>query len=364
MARPRAKLDVFNQQEEVAKLLSKLPAGFKRERILAVSKGLKGEQSLADIAEDLGRSRATIQTWFNLYRQGGIEKLCEQSKAPRGPKSWLYPEAKKELQKKLAKGSFRRAIEAQGWLEKQFGIVANIKTVRRWLGKCGARLKVPRPAHPNSSPSKRREFKEKFARMAFKALKEHRPDFRDRPIRLWVMDEARVGLHPTLRRAWGLKGCRIHKSNLRRFEWQYVWAALQVGGGGSEFLYTNKADSDLSCEFMKQISERDPYAIHIVMWDGAGFHPPADDPRMPSNVITIKQPPYSPELNAVEKLWDMMRDDLCNRQWSDLDELLDRLTQFLEEFWNEPKKIYSLIGDGWHTLQANTCSAPLIPIKP
>ena len=71
--------------------------------------GLTGNLSLSEIAQRLGRSRATIQTWFNNYREGGIEGLL--------PSKALHDEAKKQLLKKsILKKAFimleRRSIEA------------------------------------------------------------------------------------------------------------------------------------------------------------------------------------------------------------------------------------------------------------
>jgi transposase len=70
-------------------------------------------------------------------------------------------------------------------------------------------------------------------------------------------------------------------------------------------------------------------------------------------VAVLRQPPYSPEPNPVERLWDMLRDALCNRSWKSLDELLEAATRWLREFWNEPGRILSLVGDGWMRDQAN-----------
>ena len=98
----------------------------------------------------MGRSMTTIQTWFDNYREHGIEGL-EPSKAPRGFACALHDEAKKELRKKLSKGSFRRAEDARIWLEKRYGITLSTNRVGVLLGKLGARLKVVRPRHPNSS---------------------------------------------------------------------------------------------------------------------------------------------------------------------------------------------------------------------
>lgn len=353
MPRTKAKLDRFNQADEVLERLKTEPPGLARERLVAVKLGLEGELKLQEIAETIGRSRATIQTWFDLFRDEGIERLCRRSNASTGRPTRLTPTAEKELRKKIAKGSFRRIDDAREWLLKKFKIEAPYETVRNWLGKLGARLKVVRPRHPNSSELKRFCFRTQLARKMFAALKEREIKRGKRPIRIWVSDEARFGLQPCLRRAWVSRGVRAHKSSSCRYDWQYIWGALQVGGGGSEFLYTNRADGDMSAAFLRQISERDPYAIHIMIWDGASFHPSNTDPRIPDNMVVLRQPPYSPELNPVEKLWDMLRDWLCNRRWDSLDDLLDAATYWLEKFWDDPTKILSLVGNGWMRQQAN-----------
>lgn len=363
MGRPRAKLDQQEQALLVEQRLACEPPGILRERLLAVSHGLKGELSLDEIAQAIGRSRATIQTWFDAFRQGGVSGLCSVAYHERGAKSLLTQEAAKELRKKLAKGSFRRAEDAREWLHQRFGIEAKTNTVLKWLGKFAARLKVVRPRHPQSSDAHRYEFRQQLARRIYKALRESGDRLKGRPLRVWVADEGRFGLQPCLRRAWVTRGVRAHKSSRCEYDWLYVWAALQVGGAGSEFFYSEQADKETSGVFLKQISQRDPYAVHVVIWDGAGFHPSGADSRVPDNVVLVKQPPYSPELNPVEKLWDMLRDGLCNRRWKSLDHLEEQMTRWLKGFWQSPRQISSLIGQGWLLLQTNVCSAPFIPIK-
>ena len=353
MPRPRAKLDRLGQADEVIERLRQEPPGLARERLLAVKLGIEGELKLQQIADTTGRSRATIQTWFDLFRSGGIERLCRRSNAPTGRPSQLTAVAERELKKKLAKGSFRKTDDARQWLKKRFGIDAKYDTTRKWLGKLGARLKVVRPRHPDCCDLKRFCFRTQLARQMFMALKERGIERGKRPIRIWVSDEARFGLQPCLRRAWVTRGVRAHKSSSIRYEWQYIWGALQIGGGGSEFLYTNGADGDVSATFLKQISERDPYAIHIMIWDGASFHPQNSDKRIPENVVVLRQPPYSPELNPVERLWDQLRDELCNRRWNSLADLLNTATRWLKEFWETPQRVMSLIGKGWMLDQAN-----------
>ena len=85
----------------------------------------------------------------------------------------------------------------------------------------------------------------------------------------------------------------------------------------------------------------------VVIGDGAGFHHRDAGEGLPENVRLITLPPYSPELNPVEKLWNLMKDALCNRCFESLDECDATITEFLRSFWEDARKVYSLIGDGY-----------------
>jgi transposase len=354
MARKRASLDQKAQGKEVLERLKEEPPGRLRERLLAVKLGLEGELSLEQIAGQLSRSRSTIQTWFDAFRRKGIAGL-EPSRAPRGFAGALHEEAKKALRQKLAKGSFRRAEDARQWLHKRYRISLSTGRVAVLLGKLGARLKVVRPRHPQSSDHQREQFRTSLARQIFTAMKTQHPDdqWKKRPLRIWIADEARLGLQPCLKRAWVTRGIKAHKSGQIRYQWRYLWAALEVDGEDSVYLYTDGADTDFSRCFLQQISAQDPQSEHVVIWDGAGFHPRGGDEGIPENVTVVRQPPYSPELNCVEKLWDQLRDGLCNRQWTDLAHLLAQATRWLRAFWENPARVRSLVGDDWLLHQAN-----------
>jgi len=51
-----------------------------------------------------------------------------------------------------------------------------------------------------------------------------------------------------------------------------------------------------------------PGAHAAVLIDGAGYHI-AGDLTVPNNITLVRLPSYSPELNAIEKLWQFMREN-------------------------------------------------------
>jgi transposase len=57
----------------------------------------------------------------------------------------------------------------------------------------------------------------------------------------------------------------------------------------------------------------------VLVWDGAAYHT-AHALRVPANLTLVGLPPYSPELNPVERLWLYLRMHLwSNRAYEDVD---------------------------------------------
>lgn len=120
-----------------------------------------------------------------------------------------------------------------------------------------------------------------------------------------------------------------------------------MGGGGCEFLPSPTVSKEADKCFLRQIADRDPGATHVVVGDGAGFHHRDAGEGLPENVRLITLPPCSPEPDPVEKLWDLMEDALCNRCFESLVECEAAIAEFLRPFWEDARKVHSLIGDGY-----------------
>jgi transposase len=126
-----------------------------------------------------------------------------------------------------------------------------------------------------------------------------------------------------------------------------------VGGQAHvEFLYCPTVNLGCSYRFLQQLAAREPGATHVVLWDGAGFHPLDGTPGLPDHVRLVALPPYSPELNPIEGLWDQLKDYLCNKVFASLRALQTAITGFLRPFWENPERVRALIGYGWLLAQA------------
>ena len=135
MARPRGNLDPRRQAAQALERLKREPAGWQRERLLAVKLGLEGQLTLEEIAAHLGRARSCVQRWLERFRAEGLAGLLHRPAGGKGPASALSPQLAQALGQKLAAGECRRAADAQRWLRETGGLSVKLGSVYKYLKK-------------------------------------------------------------------------------------------------------------------------------------------------------------------------------------------------------------------------------------
>jgi hypothetical protein len=216
--------------------------------------------------------------------------------------------------------------------------------------KVGGVLRVPRPRHPGHDLAAAEAFKKELT-IKLEALQLPQGT----RVKVWIMDEARFGLHTETRRVWITKGVRPIVSKQIRYEWDYLYGALEVVEGRAEFLHLPTVNLDCNRLFLEHLQASDPQAHHVVRADQAGFHLKPADERLPDRIHIIPLPPYSPELNPCEQLWDVLKDTegFVNGLFETIDKLQEALLPGLRRFWEDPALVLSLIGRPWLQLQVS-----------
>lgn len=321
-------------------------------RLLCVKLAALGEHTAQEIAELCGVSRATVFEWVGDFRREGFEALLERGRpGPQPGELRGVPEpVVRQLRAGVGSGRWATAEAARQWLEREHGIKRPYVTVWQWLKKLGGVLRVPRPRHPGADPQAAEAFKKELGKQ-LSALELPAGS----RARVWVMDEARFGLHTETRRVWITKGVRPTVRRQTRYEWDYLYGALDVVEGRAEFLHLPTVDLECNRLFLDHLRASDPEALHVVIADQAGFHLRPGDTRLPEGVFILPLPPYSPELNPCEQLWDILKDTegFANGLFDSIDKLRDALLPGLRRFWEDAGKVLSLVGRPWLHAQAN-----------
>ena len=312
----------------------------------------QGQWTLQQIGDAVGAGRSTVAAWLKLLRAQGFEALL-QWKEGQGAPSRLTAEIQSAIQAGLAAGRWRRARDLLLWLQEEHGIEMGLSGAYYYLGKAGGVLKVPRRTHAKKDAAQGEAFKVELA-ARLQAL----PLEAGRPVRVWVADEHRYGLISVLRRCWGLRGVRVTAPYQTKYEWGYLHSALEVEGAhAAQALFSSSVNLETSGRFLEQIAQSDPAAQHVVIWDQAGFHPRTGHAAVPAGVHLLSLPPYSPELNPVEKIGAFIKDAVCNQVWPTLEAIEGAISAELAPLWKLPQRVAQLVGEeGWLTAQVNASS--------
>jgi transposase len=102
----------------------------------------------------------------------------------------------------------------------------------------------------------------------------------------------------------------------------------------------------MSC-FLQQLATEYPHDDILMILDGAGWHR-AKGLVVPPSITLLVLPPYAPELNPAEHLWDEIREKaFANRTFDDLDAVVAHLATTVHQLHREPSRVQRLCGFHW-----------------
>ena len=127
-------------------------------------------------------------------------------------------------------------------------------------------------------------------------------------VELWFMDEARVGQKGRLTHVWYQKGARPRGVRQQGFASAHPFGAVCPERGEGVALVLPEVSTAAMDVFLAELSRAVPAGTHVgLVLDRAGWHV-SEELSVPANLTLIPLPPYSPELNPVERVREHLRD--------------------------------------------------------
>lgn len=100
---------------------------------------------------------------------------------------------------------------------------------------------------------------------------------------------------------------------------------------GDHFLHEYpKLNGDFFQEFLDWLSQELGSDYAILQIDQAPAHT-SSAIRWPENIIPLLQPSHSPELNPIERLWELLKQPLKNKLFSSLQDLRNRIQELFDK---------------------------------
>ena len=164
---------------------------------------------------------------------------------------------------------------------------------------------------------------------------------------MFFQDEARFGRINEPQDCWAPKGCRPEVPSQIIREYTYAYGAVCPFDGDACYLILPAMNAICMDVFLKELSESHPQHFLLIVYDGAPCHS-QNALSIPDNIMLTKLPPYSPQLNPKENVWDDMREKFFhNLLFNSMKAVEDQLVKACIHYENNPKTILSITEWNW-----------------
>lgn len=147
-------------------------------------------------------------------------------------------------------------------------------------------------------------------------------------VNLFCQDESRFGLITKQKRVITAKGVKPIGEYKHSYLYKWLWGSFSPITGESFCMTTNSVCKEFFIKYLEDFSKEKPQELKILLIDNAAFHS-TKDIILPENIILMPIPPYSPELNPAEKIWQWMKDRIAMKIYDTLESLENKIDEML-----------------------------------
>lgn len=165
-------------------------------------------------------------------------------------------------------------------------------------------------------------------------------------VNLYFQDESRFGLITKQKRVITAKGIKPIGKYKHSYLYKWLWGSFSPITGESFCMTTDGVCKDLFIKYLEDFSRHKPEELKIIVIDNAAFHS-TKDIVLPENIVLMPIPPYCPELNPAEKVWQWMKDKIAMKIFDTLETLENKMDQIIENI--EGELIKSITGYEFYT---------------
>ena len=166
-------------------------------------------------------------------------------------------------------------------------------------------------------------------------------------MRLMFQDEARFGRISDTRYCWARRPMRPLVKAMLTHQYTYAYGAVSPLDGKFDSLVLPHVNTECMQLFITEVAKRYPTENIVMVVDGAGWHQ-SKSFTLPENLRLHFLPPYSPELNPQEHIWDELREKYFHNQAFDsMDALEEQLLAGLRYLEQSPGVVASISRWDW-----------------
>lgn len=300
---------------------------------------LDGGETYANIAKFLFLDEGSIANYRKRYKEGGIEGLINDNYFGRA--CHLSTREKVELENDLKLTIFASTKEVIAHVEVKFGVVYSRGGMTDLLHRLGFSFKKATAVPGKASREEQLKFVKKYNNLS--------PE-----IPLYFADSTHPEFGPTITYGWIKKGTTFDvKTNSGWKKRVNICGAIEINSLqviARSFATINKYSI---CSLLRAIGRKTGERKSYLVLDGASYHKAkmVQELAKKLNIKILYLPPYSPNLNPIERLWKFMKKKVtANKYYEEFDDFKKSLMSFFKGINKYKKELETLINDNFPIL--------------
>ena len=233
------------------------------------------------------------------------------------------------------------------YVKKEYKKKYSISGMTKWLNSNGFSYKKPHAVPAKADKDQQRKFINYYNRLKAKAGQKE-------PI--YFVDSVHPQHQTHLTYGWILTGERKEIATTGRQYRLNFMGGICLNGHRIIYQQADKIDADSIALFLSQLRKLNPgkYKIHVI-WDNAGYHRDQGVKDFAKN-LEIKLhylPPYSPNLNPIERLWKIMHEHVTyNKYYETFSDFAGATLDFFKTIGRKKLILQSRITDNFQILHS------------
>lgn len=310
-----------------------------RDRIKAILACDDG-YSYSEIARILLLDDETIRRHIDEYLSE--KKLNAEHK---GGSCHMTQDQQNQLISYLSENTFRYAKDICKYIKDTFGIKYSVSGITKWLKQNDFRYKKPNGVPAKANKESQQEFIEKYNELK-KSTENKEP--------IYFVDSVHPQHQTRLAYGWIKKGERKNIAMTGRQHRVNIMGGICLDGHKVVYEQADKINEYSIQNFLYRLrkTHAGKERIHII-WDNAGYHTSKIIKAFAENlgIVLHYLPPYSPNLNPIERLWKIMHEETTyNRYYEKFSDFTEQIRYFFRHIGKKKKLLRSRITDNFQII--------------
>lgn len=312
-----------------------------RDRIKAVLAYDDG-YSYSEIAKILLLDDETIRRHIEDYL--ATKKLHTENG---GSESKLSSSESQKLKTHLSEITYLYVKDICAYVKKAYKKKYSTSGMTKWLHANGFSYKQPHAVPAKADKEQQRKFIKYYEKLKKKAGK-HEP--------IYFADSVHPQHQAHLAYGWILKGERKAMATTGRQKRLNFMGGICLNGHRIVYQQAEQINADSIALFLSQLRKANPgkFKIHVI-WDNAGYHRDKEIRRFAEDLAIELHylPPYSPNLNPIERLWKIMHERVTyNKYYESFSDFTEATVNFFKHIGKNKTVLRSRITDNFQILHS------------